>query len=116
MVVDALSHMPQALASALSTVSLDIPNCFKDEYFTDKDFGDAFRALKSLNPSPLIIQIFASYTLANDLLYYLDRICVPHNKHLRKVLLQKHHEVPFVAHPTSTKCIGYWQQHTFGLK
>ncbi|MCO5576936.1 hypothetical protein L7F22_030757 [Adiantum nelumboides] len=42
---------------------------------------------------------FCEYNAVMDeLLYYLDRICVPHNGALRKILIQEHHEVPFVAH------------------
>ncbi|MCO5547135.1 hypothetical protein L7F22_000577 [Adiantum nelumboides] len=70
----------------------------KNEYLTDKDFGDVFRALKSLNPTPAEMNMFASYTVMDELLYYLDRICVPHNRALRKILIQEHHEVPFAAH------------------
>ncbi|MCO5579453.1 hypothetical protein L7F22_033308 [Adiantum nelumboides] len=65
----------------------------------DKDFGDAFRALKSLNPTTAEMNMFASYTVMDELLYYLDCICVPHNGALRKILIQEHHEVPFAAHP-----------------
>ncbi|MCO5611565.1 hypothetical protein L7F22_065818 [Adiantum nelumboides] len=77
---------------------MKIPACFKNEYLTDKDFGDAFRALKSLNPTPAEMNMFASYTVMDELLYYLDRICVSHNGALRKILIQEHHEVPFAAH------------------
>ncbi|MCO5586833.1 hypothetical protein L7F22_040777 [Adiantum nelumboides] len=82
---------------------MEIPTCFKNEYLTDKDFGDAFRALKSLNPTPAEMNMFASYTVMDELLYYLDRICVPHNGALRKILIQEHHEVPFAAHPGINK-------------
>ncbi|MCO5600609.1 hypothetical protein L7F22_054724 [Adiantum nelumboides] len=71
---------------------MEIPACFKNEYLTDKDFGDAFRALKSLNPTPAKMNMFASYTVMDEFLYYLDRICVPHNGALRKILIQNHHE------------------------
>ncbi|MCO5583817.1 hypothetical protein L7F22_037731 [Adiantum nelumboides] len=70
----------------------------------DKDFGDAFRALKSLNPTPAAeMNMFASYTVMDELLYYLDRICVPHNGALRKILIQDYHEKPFAAHPRINK-------------
>ncbi|MCO5583439.1 hypothetical protein L7F22_037350 [Adiantum nelumboides] len=82
---------------------MEIPTCFKNEYLTDKDFGDAFRALKSLNPTTVEMNMFASYTVTDELLYYLDRICVPHNGALRKILIQEHHEVPFAAHPGINK-------------
>ncbi|MCO5612123.1 hypothetical protein L7F22_066385 [Adiantum nelumboides] len=82
---------------------MEIPTCFKNEYLTDKDFGDAFRALKSLNPTPAEMNMFASYTVMDELLYYLDCICVPHNGALRKILIQEHHEVPFAAHPGINK-------------
>ncbi|MCO5564356.1 hypothetical protein L7F22_018016 [Adiantum nelumboides] len=68
-----------------------------------KDFRDAFRALKSLNPTPAEMNMFASYKVMDELLYYLDRICVPHNGALRKILIQEHHEVPFAAHPGINK-------------
>ncbi|MCO5586541.1 hypothetical protein L7F22_040482 [Adiantum nelumboides] len=74
-----------------------------NEYLTDKDFGDAFRALKSLNPTTAEMNMFASYTVMDELLYYLDRICVPHNGALRKILIQERHEVPFAAHPGINK-------------
>ncbi|MCO5615111.1 hypothetical protein L7F22_069400 [Adiantum nelumboides] len=77
---------------------MEIPTCFKNEYLTDKDFGDVFRALKSLNPTRSEMNMFASYTMMDELLYYLDRICVPQNGALRKILIQEHHEVPFAAH------------------
>ncbi|MCO5568990.1 hypothetical protein L7F22_022695 [Adiantum nelumboides] len=102
-VADALSRMPKAANFAISDVQMEIPTCFKNEYLTDKDFGDAFRALKSLNPTPAEINMFASYTVMDELLYYLDRICVPHNGALRKILIQEHHEVPFAAHPGINK-------------
>ncbi|MCO5548654.1 hypothetical protein L7F22_002113 [Adiantum nelumboides] len=51
-IADALSRMPKATNFAISGVQKEIPTCFKNEYLTDKDFGDAFRALKSLNPTP----------------------------------------------------------------
>ncbi|MCO5590862.1 hypothetical protein L7F22_044837 [Adiantum nelumboides] len=72
-------------------------------YLTDKDFGDAFRALKSLNPTSAEMNMFASYTMMDELLYYLDRICVPHNGALTKILIQELHEVPFAAHPSINK-------------
>ncbi|MCO5564195.1 hypothetical protein L7F22_017853 [Adiantum nelumboides] len=72
---------------------MDIPACFKNEYLTDKDFGDAFRALKSLNPTLAEMNMFASYTVMDELLYYLDRIRVPHNGALWKILIQEHHEI-----------------------
>ncbi|MCO5547590.1 hypothetical protein L7F22_001041 [Adiantum nelumboides] len=78
---------------------MEIPTCFKNEYLTDKDFGDAFRALKSLNPTTAEMNMFASYTVMDELLYYLD----PHNGALRKILIQEHHEVPFAAHPGINK-------------
>ncbi|MCO5598177.1 hypothetical protein L7F22_052269 [Adiantum nelumboides] len=68
----------------------------------DKDFGDAFR-VKSLNLTTAEINMFASYTVMDELLYYLDRICVPHNGALRKILIEEHHEVPFAAHPRINK-------------
>lgn len=49
-VADALSHMPQALTNVVSLVSMDILGCFKNQY--NIDLGDAFHALKSLNPTP----------------------------------------------------------------
>ncbi|MCO5575872.1 hypothetical protein L7F22_029677 [Adiantum nelumboides] len=82
---------------------MEIPACFRNEYFTDKDFGDVFSALKSLNSVPAEMNMFASYTVMDALLYYLDRICVPHNGGLRKILIQEHHEVPFAAHPGINK-------------
>ncbi|MCO5553518.1 hypothetical protein L7F22_007040 [Adiantum nelumboides] len=88
----------------------------ENEYLTDKDFGDAFRALKSLNPTFAEMNVFASYTVMDELLYYLDRICVPHNGALRKILIQEHHKVPFAAHPgiNKTYCllsaIYFWPQ------
>ncbi|MCO5568874.1 hypothetical protein L7F22_022576 [Adiantum nelumboides] len=82
---------------------MEIPACFKNEYLTDKDFVDAFRALKSLNPTPAEMNMFASYTVMDELLYYLDRMCVPHNGALRKILIQEHHEIPFAAHPGINK-------------
>ncbi|MCO5606671.1 hypothetical protein L7F22_060860 [Adiantum nelumboides] len=82
---------------------MEIPACFKNEYLTDKDFGDAFRALKSLNPTPAEMIMFASYIVMDELLYYLNRICVPHNGALRKILIQEHHEAPFAAHPGINK-------------
>ncbi|MCO5604019.1 hypothetical protein L7F22_058176 [Adiantum nelumboides] len=39
--------------------------------------------------------MYASYTIMDELLYYLDRICVPHNGTLRKILIQEHHEVAY---------------------
>ncbi|MCO5550638.1 hypothetical protein L7F22_004127 [Adiantum nelumboides] len=102
-VADALSRMPKATNFAISDVQMEIPTCFKNEYLTDKDFGDAFRALKSLNPTPAEMNMFASYTVIDELLYYLDRICVPNNGALRKILIQEHHEVPFAAHPGINK-------------
>ncbi|MCO5578933.1 hypothetical protein L7F22_032783 [Adiantum nelumboides] len=90
-VADALSRMPKATNFAISGVQMEIQACFKDEYLTDKDFGDAFRALKSLNLTPAEMNMFASYTVMDELLYYLDRICVPHNGALRKILIQEHH-------------------------
>ncbi|MCO5600903.1 hypothetical protein L7F22_055020 [Adiantum nelumboides] len=81
----------------------EIEDDTENEYLTDKDFGDAFRALKSLNPTPAEMNMFASYTVMDELLYYLDRICVPHNGALRKILIQEHHEVPFAAHPGINK-------------
>ncbi|MCO5561028.1 hypothetical protein L7F22_014649 [Adiantum nelumboides] len=102
-VADALSRMPKATNFAISGVQMEIPACFKNEYLTDKDFGDAFQALKSLNPTPIQMNMFASYIVMDELLYYLDRICVPHNGALRKILIQEHHEVPFVAHPGINK-------------
>ncbi|MCO5588845.1 hypothetical protein L7F22_042805 [Adiantum nelumboides] len=95
---------------------MEISSCFKNEYLTDKDFGDAFRALKSLNPTIAEMNMFASYTVMDELLYYLDRICVPHNGALRKILIQEHHEVPFAAHPGINKtyrllsAIYFWPQ------
>ncbi|MCO5610700.1 hypothetical protein L7F22_064941 [Adiantum nelumboides] len=91
-VADALSRMPKATNSAIYDVQMEIPACFKNEYLRDKDFGDAFRALKSLNPTPAEMNMFASYTMMDELLYYLDRICVPHNRALWKILIQEHHE------------------------
>ncbi|MCO5574136.1 hypothetical protein L7F22_027916 [Adiantum nelumboides] len=82
---------------------MEIPACFKNEYLIGKDFGDAFRALKSLNPIFAEMNMFASYTVMDELLYYLDRICVPHNGALKKILIQEHHEVPFAAHPDINK-------------
>ncbi|MCO5575181.1 hypothetical protein L7F22_028978 [Adiantum nelumboides] len=81
-VADALSRMSKATNFAVSGVQIEIPACFKNEYLTDKDFGDSFRALKSLNPIPAEMNMFASYTVMDELLYYLDRICVPHNRAL----------------------------------
>ncbi|MCO5579436.1 hypothetical protein L7F22_033291 [Adiantum nelumboides] len=83
-VADTLSRMPKATNFAISGVQMEIPACFKNEYLTAKDFGDAFRALKSLNPTLAEMNIFASYTVMDELLYYLDRICAPHNGALRK--------------------------------
>lgn len=88
-VADALSQMPQALALAISTTNLNIPKCFKDEDLTNKGFEDAFRVLKSFNPSPSEIKIYASYSSANDFLFYLERSCVPHNAHLWKTFFKK---------------------------
>ncbi|MCO5570738.1 hypothetical protein L7F22_024466 [Adiantum nelumboides] len=102
-VADALSRMPKATNFAISGLQMEISACFKNEYLTDKDFGDAFRALKSLNPTLAEMNMFASYTVMDELLYYLDRICVPHNGALRKILIQEHHEVPFAAHPGINK-------------
>ena len=62
------------------------------------------------------MQIYASYLLIDGLLYYQDRICVPHHAHLRRILLQEHHEVPFAAHPGINKtyrslaAVYYWPQ------
>ncbi|MCO5547381.1 hypothetical protein L7F22_000830 [Adiantum nelumboides] len=98
-VADALSRMPKATNFAISGVQMEIPACLKNEYLTYEDFEDAFRALKSLNPTPAEMNMFASYTVMDELLYYLDRICVPHNGALRKILIQEHHEVPFAVHP-----------------
>ncbi|MCO5552654.1 hypothetical protein L7F22_006170 [Adiantum nelumboides] len=112
----ALSRMPKATNFVISGVQIEIPACFKNEYLTDKDFRDAFRALKSLNPTPAEMNMFASYTVMDGLLYYLDRICVPHNGALRKILIQEHHEVPFAAHPGINKTsrflstIYFWPQ------
>ncbi|MCO5565026.1 hypothetical protein L7F22_018696 [Adiantum nelumboides] len=39
------------------------------------------------------MNMFASYTVMDELLYYLDRKCVPHNGALRNILIQKHHEI-----------------------
>ncbi|MCO5576652.1 hypothetical protein L7F22_030467 [Adiantum nelumboides] len=39
------------------------------------------------------MNMFASYTVMDELLYYLDRICVSHNGALRKILIYEHHEV-----------------------
>eukprot|EP00250_Pteridium_aquilinum_P027432 c34915_g1_i1 orf=49-303(+) len=64
---------------------------------TDQDFGDAFRALKSSDPTPLEMKMFASYIIVDELLYYSDHICAPHNAQIRKLLIQEHHEVPYVA-------------------
>ncbi|MCO5564259.1 hypothetical protein L7F22_017917 [Adiantum nelumboides] len=95
---------------------MEISACFKNEYLTDKDFGDAFRALKSLNPTPAEMNMFASYTVMDELLYYLDRICVSHNGALRKMLIQEHHEGTFAAYPgiNKTYCllsaIYFWPQ------
>ncbi|MCO5612154.1 hypothetical protein L7F22_066416 [Adiantum nelumboides] len=95
---------------------MEIPTCFKNEFLTGKDLGDAFQALKLLNPTPAEMNMFASYTVMDELLYYLDRICVPHNGALRKVLIQEHHEVPFAAHPgiNKTYCLlsatYFWPQ------
>ncbi|MCO5581935.1 hypothetical protein L7F22_035824 [Adiantum nelumboides] len=102
-VANALSRMPKATNFAISGVQMEIPACFKNEYLTNKDFGDAFRALKSLNPTPAEMNMFASYTVMDELLYYLDRMCVLHNGALRKILIQEHHEVPFAAHPGFNK-------------
>ncbi|MCO5549058.1 hypothetical protein L7F22_002524 [Adiantum nelumboides] len=102
-VVDALSRMPKATNFAIFGVQMEIPACFKNEYLTNEDFGDAFRALESLNPAPAEMNVFASYTVMDELLYYLDRICVPHNGALRKIMIQEHHEVPFAAHPGINK-------------
>ncbi|MCO5583432.1 hypothetical protein L7F22_037343 [Adiantum nelumboides] len=82
---------------------MEIPTCFKNEYLTDKDFGDAFPTLKSLNPTLAEMNMFASYTVMNELLCYLDRICVPRNGALRKILILEHHKVPFAAHPGINK-------------
>ncbi|MCO5601508.1 hypothetical protein L7F22_055629 [Adiantum nelumboides] len=92
-VADALSQMPKATNFAISGVQMEIPACFKNEYQMDKDFGDAFRALKSLNPTPAEMNMFASYIVMDELLYYLDRICVPHTGALRKILIQDNHEI-----------------------
>ncbi|MCO5550689.1 hypothetical protein L7F22_004179 [Adiantum nelumboides] len=95
--------MPKATNFAISDMQMEIPTCFKNEYLRDKDFGYAFRAVKSLNPTTAEMNMFASYTVMDELLYYLDRICVPHNGALRKILIQEHHEVPFAAHPGINK-------------
>ncbi|MCO5579100.1 hypothetical protein L7F22_032952 [Adiantum nelumboides] len=92
-IAGALSRMSKATKFAISGVQMEIPACFKNEYLTDKDFGDAFRALKSRNPTSVEMNMFASYTVMDELLYYLDRICVPHNGALRKILIQEHHEI-----------------------
>ncbi|MCO5561850.1 hypothetical protein L7F22_015474 [Adiantum nelumboides] len=63
--------------------------------------------LQSLNPTPVEMNMFASYTVMDELLYYLDRICVPHNGALRKIVIQEHHEVPFAAHPGINKTYCY---------
>ncbi|MCO5593073.1 hypothetical protein L7F22_047079 [Adiantum nelumboides] len=102
-VADALSRMPKATNFAISDVQMEIPACLKNEYLTNKDFEDAFRALKSLNSTLAEMNMFASYTVMDELLYYLDRICVPHNGALRKILIQEHHGVPFGAHPGTNK-------------
>ena len=68
-VADALSRMPPATAMAISTVTMDIPHCFKDEYLTDRDFGDAYGALNSVQPTRSEMQIYASYLLIDGLLY-----------------------------------------------
>ncbi|MCO5599248.1 hypothetical protein L7F22_053349 [Adiantum nelumboides] len=110
-VANALSRMPKATNFAIFGVQMEIPacfkneylTCFKNEYLTDKNFGDAFRALKSLNPTLAEMNMFASYTVMDELLYYLDCICVLHNGALRKILIQEHHEVPFAAHPGINK-------------
>ncbi|MCO5567700.1 hypothetical protein L7F22_021394 [Adiantum nelumboides] len=79
--------------------------CLVDDFRlgVSKSVTDAFRALKSLNLTPAEINMFASYTVMDELLYYLDRICVPHNGALRKILIQEHQEVPFAAHPGINK-------------
>ncbi|MCO5576557.1 hypothetical protein L7F22_030369 [Adiantum nelumboides] len=97
-VADALSSMPKATNFSISGVQMEIPACFKNEYLIDKDFGDAFRAFKSLDPTPAEINMFTSYTVMDELLYYLDCICVPHNGALQKILIQINHEVLFAAH------------------
>ena len=74
------------------------PTCFKHEYLTDKDFSDAFRVVTSSLSTPFDSKIYEAYSLVDDLLYYEDRLCVPHNANLRKILLREHHEVPFAAH------------------
>ncbi|MCO5611007.1 hypothetical protein L7F22_065255 [Adiantum nelumboides] len=92
---DALSRMPKATNFAVSGVQMEIPACFKNEYLTVKDFGDAFRGLKSLNPTLAEMNMFASFMVMDELLYYLDRICVPHSGTLRKILIQEHHEAAY---------------------
>ncbi|MCO5597091.1 hypothetical protein L7F22_051165 [Adiantum nelumboides] len=62
------------------------------------------------------MNLFAVYTIQNDLIYYEDRICMPHNSRVRKMLLQEHHEVPYAAHPGINKtykilaAVYYWPQ------
>ncbi|MCO5591618.1 hypothetical protein L7F22_045607 [Adiantum nelumboides] len=82
----------------------------------DRDFAEFFRVLKLATPTQVEMNLFAAYTIQNDLIYYEDRICMPHNSHMRKMLLQEHHEVPYGAHPGINKtykiltAVYYWPQ------
>ncbi|MCO5578620.1 hypothetical protein L7F22_032464 [Adiantum nelumboides] len=88
---------------AISTVIFDIPDCFEDAYIADRDIAEVFRVLKLATPTQAEMNLFAAYTIQNDLIYYEDRICVPHNSRMRKMLLQEHHEVPYAVHPGINK-------------
>ena len=39
----------------------------------------------------------------NGTVWYKDRICVPENDDLRKMILQEAHDSPYSIHPSSTK-------------
>ena len=49
----------------------------------------------------------------NEVLYYKDRVCVPDDNDLRKVILEEAHSGSFAIHPGSTKMyqdlkISFW--------
>jgi hypothetical protein len=52
----------------------------------------------------MMIPRFEGYTLDNDgLMRYNNRICVPPNDELRKLILSEAHRAVYMAHPGVTK-------------
>lgn len=53
------------------------------------------------------------FHLVDSVLYFKNRLCIPHNDELRKRILTEAHDTPYTAHPGTTKMYqdvkkGYW--------